>query len=82
MDEQDKKLKSDITTTPRQNSLPGLYRYLKTNDLFPLVTWEDYENLFQSVLLSVNIFKTCNRRMHFLLEGPFSDFEQKPDGYN
>ena len=85
MDLQVKKLKVDISTTPGQTSLspvPIITPKAETNYSFPPVKAEDYENLFQKVLLEVNIFKTCNRRMHFLLECPFGDFEQKPDRYN
>ena len=53
MDLQVKKLKIDISTTPRQNSLPGSYHHPKveTNYSFPAVKSKDYENLFQNVLL-------------------------------
>ena len=79
MDLQVKKFKVDISTTPKQNSLTGPYHHPKAeiNYSFPPVKGEDYENLIQNVLLKVNFFKTCNRRIHFLLKDPFGDFEQK-----
>ena len=84
MDLQVKKLKVNIYITPRQNSLPCPYHFPQSIDklLILPVNREDYENLFQNVLLSVNVFKTCNRRMNFLLKGPFGDIEQKPGGYS
>ena len=53
MDLSVKKLKVDISTTPRQTSLPGHYHHPKaeTNYSFPPVKGEDYGNLFQNVLL-------------------------------
>ena len=84
MDLQVKKLKVDISTTPRQNFLPSSYRHpeVEANYSFPAVKAEDYENLFQNVLRSVSIFKIWNRRMRFLLECLFGDFEQKHGRYN
>ena len=48
-----KKLKVDLFTTPRQNSRPGPYHHpLGRNKLLiPPVKCDDYENLFQNVLL-------------------------------
>ena len=53
MEFQVKKLKVEISTTPRQNSLLGPYHYPQGRDklFIPLVKGEDYENLFQNVLL-------------------------------
>ena len=55
MDLQVKKLKVDISTTPRQNSLPGPYHHPQVRDklliLIPPVKWEDNQSLFQNVLL-------------------------------
>ena len=65
--------------SPRSLSSPPK---AEENYSFPLVKRKFYENLFQNVLLKINIFKTCNRKAHFLLEGPFGDFEQKCGIYN
>ena len=48
-----KKLKVDLFTTPSQNSLPGPYHHPLGRDklLIPPVKCDDYENLFQNVLL-------------------------------
>ena len=53
MDLQVKKLKVNISTTPRQNSLPDPDHYPKAETIysFPPVKAKDYENLFQNVLL-------------------------------
>ena len=52
MDLQVKKLKVDISTTPWQNLSPVSIITPKTAKLiFPPVKGEDYENLFQNVLL-------------------------------
>ena len=48
-----KKLKKGISTTSRQNSFHGLYHHPKGREklLVPSVKLEDYENLFQNLLL-------------------------------
>ena len=53
MELQVKKIKVDISTTPRQNYLHGPYHHPKaeTDYSFPPVKGEDYENI-------VNFFKT------------------------
>ena len=48
-----KNLKIDVSTTPRQNSPPSSYHHPQDRDkiLILPVKSEDYENLFQNVLL-------------------------------
>ena len=84
MDLQVKNLKADSSTTVRQKPLLLLIITSKAaaNYSFPLVKGDDNKNLFQNVLFEVNFFKACNRSIHFLLEGPFGDFEHTPGGCN
>ena len=53
MDLQVKNLKVNISTTPKQNNLPGPYYHPQGRYklLIPPVEGEDYENLFQNVLI-------------------------------
>ena len=82
MDLQVKKLKVNISTTPRQTSLSPVpiitpkQRQITHNPQLRGRTMKTYFKMY------CNIFKTCNKRMHFLLECPFGDFEQKPGRYN
>ena len=69
---------------PGTISLPGFHHHLQGRDKvpIPLVKREDFENLFQNLLLHVNFLKICNKRMQVFLARPSRDFDQKPGGYN
>ena len=48
-------MKADISTTPRQNSLPGRYHNPQGKDklLIPPVKGEDYKNLFRNKCIAL-----------------------------
>ena len=79
MDLQVKKLKVDIYTTPKQNSLHGPYHLPQGRDklLIPSVKGEDYDYCLKSMFL-----KYLTEECTFCWKVLFGEFEQKPGGYN
>ena len=73
-----KKLKVDIFTPPRQNSLPAPDHHPKGRGklLIPRRKGEDYKNLFRKALLKFSSFKIRYRKIQLLLKGTFGEFEK------